>query len=167
MNITRRDALMGATAAALTTGAIVAPLAIKAAGVKAALAGDPVNAALQRAHAEWERARQAFTDTLDDLASVEERFWATADERSFKHGTRAYDALGRELGVDAAHDREHRACHEDWAAYERLLDTPADSWPDIVLKRRVALIQEDRVIDETLVKALFRDLERLSGGLPS
>ena len=33
MNITRRDALMGATAAAVTTGAITAPLALKAAGV--------------------------------------------------------------------------------------------------------------------------------------
>ncbi len=35
MNITRRDALVGATAAAVVTGAITAPLAIKAAGVKA------------------------------------------------------------------------------------------------------------------------------------
>ncbi len=32
MNITRRDALMGATAAAVVTGATTAPLAIKAAG---------------------------------------------------------------------------------------------------------------------------------------
>ncbi len=37
--ITRRDALLGATAAAAVTGLAVAPLAIKAAGVKAALAG--------------------------------------------------------------------------------------------------------------------------------
>ncbi len=36
-SITRRDALLGATAAAVTTAAITAPLAIKA-----ALAGDPV-----------------------------------------------------------------------------------------------------------------------------
>ncbi len=47
MQITRRNALMGATAAAVVTSAITAPLAIKAAGVKAAgvkeaLAGDPV-----------------------------------------------------------------------------------------------------------------------------
>ncbi len=49
MNITRRDALLGATAAAAVTGLTVAPLAIKAAGVKAALAGDPV-LALER---EW------------------------------------------------------------------------------------------------------------------
>ena len=42
MQISRRDALRGATAAAVVTGAAMAPLAIKAAGVKAALAGDPV-----------------------------------------------------------------------------------------------------------------------------
>ncbi len=42
MQISRRDALMGATAAAVVTGAATAPLAMKAAGVKAALAGDPV-----------------------------------------------------------------------------------------------------------------------------
>ncbi len=42
MQISRRDALMGATAAAVVTGAIAGPLAIKAAGVKAAMAGDPV-----------------------------------------------------------------------------------------------------------------------------
>ena len=37
--ITRRDALLGATAAAAVTGLTAAPLAIKAAGVKAALGG--------------------------------------------------------------------------------------------------------------------------------
>ena len=40
-SITRRDTLRGATAAVVVTGAITAPLAIKAAGVKAALAGNP------------------------------------------------------------------------------------------------------------------------------
>ena len=40
MSISRRSALLGATAAAVVTGAITAPLAIKAAGVKAALAGE-------------------------------------------------------------------------------------------------------------------------------
>ena len=42
MQISRRDALMGATAAAITTGAITVPVAIKAAGVKAALVGEPL-----------------------------------------------------------------------------------------------------------------------------
>lgn len=42
MKISRRDALLGASAAAVVTAAIAAPLALKAAGVKAALGGDPV-----------------------------------------------------------------------------------------------------------------------------
>ena len=42
MQISRRDALMGATAAAAVTGLTVAPLGIKAAGVRAALAGEPL-----------------------------------------------------------------------------------------------------------------------------
>ncbi len=42
MQITRRDALLGATAAAAVTGLTVAPLSMKAAGAKAALAGDPL-----------------------------------------------------------------------------------------------------------------------------
>ena len=41
MNLTRRDALLGATAAAVVTTAITASLAIKAAGVKAALSNQP------------------------------------------------------------------------------------------------------------------------------
>ena len=41
MRITRRDALMGATAAAITTTAITAPLAIVLSEVQAAPAGDP------------------------------------------------------------------------------------------------------------------------------
>ncbi len=40
MEITRRNALMGASAAAIVTGA--SPLTIKVAGAKVALAGDPV-----------------------------------------------------------------------------------------------------------------------------
>ena len=40
MDITRRDALWGAAAAAVVTVAITAPLAVKSARVKAALAGD-------------------------------------------------------------------------------------------------------------------------------
>ena len=58
MNITRRDALLGATVAAVVTGAIAAPLAIKAAGVKAALAetSDPVIAAAGHWHRAFDRA---------------------------------------------------------------------------------------------------------------
>ena len=61
MSISRRDALLGATAAAAVTGLTAAPLAIKAAGVKAALGGDPV-LALER---EW-LARLDFVHNYPD-----------------------------------------------------------------------------------------------------
>ena len=52
MNISRRDALLGATAAAAVTGLTVAPLAIKSTGVKAALAG-PTDEPLIAMEREW------------------------------------------------------------------------------------------------------------------
>ena len=67
MNITRRDALMGATAAAVVTGAIAAPLAIKAAGVKAALAGDPVIGLAAQVKAAY-RASVEADDIYEDVA---------------------------------------------------------------------------------------------------
>ena len=63
MNITRRDALLGATAAAAVTGLTAVPLAIKAVGVKAALAGDPViglAAQVKAAYRTWIEADNAY-----------------------------------------------------------------------------------------------------------
>ena len=78
MNITRRDALLGATAAAVVTGAAVVPLAIKAAGVKVALAGDP--AAVQGEDAElialgrqWIDAYGKWIGTEDDDSTLLKR----------------------------------------------------------------------------------------------
>ncbi len=61
MQISRRDALLGATAAAVVTGATSAPLAHKAAGVKAALAGDPAVALSQQLRA----ANKAWFSAID------------------------------------------------------------------------------------------------------
>lgn len=70
MNITRRDALLGATAAAAVTGAATIPLAMKAAGVKAALAGkaDPLREGVQALVDEIRR------DLDPDIAAS--TFWA-------------------------------------------------------------------------------------------
>ena len=68
MQITRRNALVGATAAAAVTGLTTAPLAMKAAGVKAALAGDPdagllaLSDRLDSALAAWTEARRRFSE---------------------------------------------------------------------------------------------------------
>ncbi len=64
--ITRRDALLGATAAAVVTGAIRAPLAHKAASVKAALAGDPVIGLA----AELNTTREAWDDAGDAYEAI-------------------------------------------------------------------------------------------------
>ena len=63
MNITRRDALLGATAAAAVTGLTVAPLAIKA-----ALAGDPVLPAYEA----FEAARLKYIAASDHVYAVVE-----------------------------------------------------------------------------------------------
>jgi len=63
MNITRRNALRGATAAAVVTGAITVPLAIKAAGVKAALGAD-------------DAVLLARIEQFHDLYDAQNRVWA-------------------------------------------------------------------------------------------
>ena len=56
MNITRRDALLGATAAAAVTGLTAAPLAIKAAlgGVPGAVQGEDADAQVKALCRKWE-----------------------------------------------------------------------------------------------------------------
>ena len=66
MQITRRSAL-ATGAAAITTAAITAPLAIKSAGVKAALAGDPVIDLAAQVKAAY-RAHVETHDTYEDVA---------------------------------------------------------------------------------------------------
>ena len=61
MHITRRDALLGATAAAVVTGAVAAP------GVKAALAGDPVIGLSRQLRAVWE-AWMSAQDVYEEAA---------------------------------------------------------------------------------------------------
>ena len=64
-SITRRDALMGATAVAAVTAVTAAPLALKAAGIEAALADDPViplARQLRVASDAWFSAIDAFED---------------------------------------------------------------------------------------------------------
>ncbi len=80
MNITRRDALLGATAAAVVTSAATAPLAIKAAGVQAALAGDPVITTIDRYVALHSEAYPSFDQFPEDTWSkIEEELEPTRD----------------------------------------------------------------------------------------
>ena len=82
MQITRRNALVSA-GAAIATGAVTAPLAIKAAGVKAALAGvaeDPLVGL-------W-RERQRFRAQLDRLSDQ-----CTAIEETLPEWARSFDGV--------------------------------------------------------------------------
>ncbi len=64
MQISRRGALLGATAAAVVTGLTVAPLAMKSAGVKAALAINGVTK-IERLYADLLQARAIHSEAQD------------------------------------------------------------------------------------------------------
>ena len=101
MQITRRSALATGAAAIVTTATVV-PLAIKAAGVKAALAGDPLRAGVQAlvneirgdldpkimAGVHW--ALQQAADRLEALPGIEAvacEFWtAEYQDCARRHG---------------------------------------------------------------------------------
>ena len=151
MQITRRNALLGASAA-LAAG-LPAPMLA---------AGEPVvNTALQQLCAEWAITYQAFDRALDELALVESKFRAVAKERGIEFGTKAYEALGRECGLDAAEAEETRTLDEVWEGYERILNTPAGSLQDMALKIKVAQKNDDSEVETPLVQALAADLEHL------
>ncbi len=82
MQISRRDALLGATAAAVVTGAATAPLAIKAAGVKAALAGEPLLAMEQ----EWNAIHKELQDRDGQWSRAYDRLPAWARDGEDQHG---------------------------------------------------------------------------------
>jgi len=109
MNITRRDALLGATAAAVVTGAATAPLAIKAAGVQAAL-GDN--------YADLEALRLA---------------WRAAEQRSFDADDAEEEAEGS-AGQGMARRLQETELRRASAAYELFMDTPATSMRGVLAK---------------------------------
>ena len=157
MSISRRHVLTGAGAAVAVAGLPGAVLGDEPAGA--------INAALQQRYDEWEAAYQAFGQVLDELAPVEQKVWAAAKERSIEHGTKAYEALKRELGLDTAQANEASASDRESEAYHCFLNTPSGSVQDMVLKVKTAREDEDSAASTTLVQALSRDFERLLGGM--
>ncbi len=82
MSISRRDSLLGATAAAVVTGATVVPLATKAAGVKAALAGEPL-LAMER---EWNAIHKELQERDGQWSRAYDRLPAWARGGEDQHG---------------------------------------------------------------------------------
>ncbi len=156
-NISRRDALMGATAAAVVTGAIAAPLALKSAGVKAALGGDTVqadDAHLEALYAEWraaEDAEFAARDIADRTNFAARRSCGPCplhdlDNLKGEAAVRAIRATPIwEAKVKAAVARSdaaelyHRADalrERAYAAIDRLMDAPAHTPRGVLVKMR-------------------------------
>ncbi len=178
MNITRRDALLGATAAAAVTGLTVAPLAFKAAGVKAALAGttDPVITAAGHWHkafgqvlvqAEWWVSHQ--NPNLDELnrdpalaqeyaehrEALRVAGQAVSDARTQLLAEAPVTMAGAValLGCAARVMMEQRCAREDTCAAGT--------------RARVAFCVLDSQGHEAMVLAAQPVLERLAGGMQS
>ncbi len=194
MQITRRNALMGATAAAVVTGAITAPLAIKAAGVQAALAGDPVLPAF----AAYEAARLQCNAMSDYRLAIVEA--VEAEMPPEPHRNRSYlelsDAERQEaadwrgvcnrrvtarLGMD---EDDFMNIHYDrvMLAYEAVVDIPATTVAGLLCQVRAwwstyeghsntevpKLDPEESPWEpQSVVQRLYHDVARLSEGVSS
>ena len=90
MQISRRNALLGAGAAVAVTGATTGPLAIKAAGVKTALAGVQADESLLAIEQEW----FAIHKELQERS----RQWSLAYNRLPAWARGGTDQHGREWG---------------------------------------------------------------------
>ncbi len=138
-SITRRDALLGATAAAVVTGAITAPL-----GVKAALAGDPILPAFEA----YEAARlQAIAMSNHRLAVVEA---VRAELPPEPHPNRTYLELSDAERDEAAEWRE--LCHRRVTAR---LGMDEDSFMDIYYDRTMVAYEAVVDIPATTVAGLL------------
>ena len=150
-SITRRDALLGATAAAVVTSAITAPLAIKSAGVKAALAGDPIVVM-------WRQSRRWLEEgsRYDKLSGV------AANKADFERLSDMGDQIDRK-----AFDLEQKIADmtpespQGWGIQARLLEDwmaagTRNDRRDLLIARRIAAYLEG-----------LANAERLAGGLPS
>ena len=145
MQITRRSAL-ATGAAAITTAAITAPLAIKAGNVKAALAGDDPIIVMWRQSRRW----------IEEGARYDELSGAAANKADFRRLSDMSGEIDRK-----AFDLEQKIADmtpespRGWGIQARLLEdwmaagTRRDN-RDLLIARRIAAY-----------------LERLAGGLPS
>ncbi len=190
MQITRRNALMGATAAAAVTGLTVAPLGMKAAGVQAALAGDPVLPAFE-AFEVVRREYLAMDNHVDAVRKAVEaemppephagrRWFDLSDAERDEgvawcriHARRVEDRLGADQDdiIDDLHDRI-------WDGYHDLMDIQATTvagllcqvrawWAAYETVRDTEVPEpgpEDRIVEpQVLVQRLYHDIARLAG----
>ena len=193
MDITRRDALMGAAAAAVVTGAITMPLAFKANSVKAALTGDPVLSAFEAYEAARLEGIAASTYRLAIVKAVEAelppephagRFLDLSDaERKEAAEWRGvcHRRVTAQLGMD---EDSFMDIYYDRAmlAYETVVDIQATTFAGLLCQIRAwwstyeghsntEIPKDDPEVSpwepQSVVQRLYHDVERLASGLPS
>ena len=144
MKLTRRDALMGATAAAAVTGLTVAPLAMKAASVEAALAGDPVLPAYEA----FEAVRREYIVADNPVDVI--RTAVDAEMPPEPHRNRTYLEMSPAERDDAA--EWGRLCHRRVTAR---LGMDEDSFMDIYYDRTILAYEAVADIRATTVAGLL------------
>ena len=147
--ITRRGAMLGASAAVAVAGVPTVAVAAQAVGVRAAL-GDN--------HAELEALRLA---------------WRAAERRSFDADDAEEDAEGSTGHLLARRLRDDARQEAD-AAYEQFMDAPATSMRGVLVKltcleteQEWAKLEQEFNLDSIMLCAVRRDLERRAGEAPS
>ena len=157
-NISRRDALRGATAAAITTGAITAPLAMQAAGVQAALAGDPaiilpVDPVLllkRQWDARWAPYASETNEDEDVIDALHDRLSETAFQ-IFQTPAATIEGVTFKLVLWARqHVFQRYAVDGDWAESDNWSRLPVTAYRSLDL-------------DHLPVVSALHDLERMAG----
>ncbi len=155
MSISRRDALMGATAAVVVAGV---PTAV---ATKTALAGDPVI---------------GLSDQLRDVWKA----WMSAqnvyEEACHRVGfSTCYDGhdVRRELGIDPLWQEEQRFKARFWDLHARVLDMPATTTRGVLAKLQgfydgeiAEIMAGDDPYNDLPAEwaaSIYRDLERMAG----
>ncbi len=145
MQISRRDALMGATAAAVVTGATVVPLALKSAGVQAALTGEPNDEPLLALRRQWLAWREHIHHYPDESDEARDPLYDRLTE------------IERQIYVTPAQTpRGVLIKLELWQYFYAPWNHPWTPWWEGDV--------DAMAMDETGVAMVMRDLERLAGG---
>ena len=178
MSISRRTAL-ATGAAAITTAAISAPLAVKAAAVQGEDAPlDALHTAWRAAEARHDEANSIADDAegavfnalapcpLDDVSNYPTREALGADLRTWEAAREA----AIETGAGELNRRADAAHAASRTAFVRFMDAPAQTPHGVYLKFMAGLPEdtweetEDLHFDENIMlRAIRADLERLAG----
>ena len=190
MQISRRGALLGASAAAV----VGVPVAMKAAGVKAALAGDPVLPAYEA----FEAVRREYivadnhVDVIRTAVDAEmppephtDRRWLDLSVAERDEGAAWRQIHARHTEAILGEDEDHimDVHHERiWDGYHDLIDIQATTFAGLLCQVRAwwAVYEtvrdtevpepgpEDRIFEpQVLVQRLYHDIARLAGEVQS